>query len=151
MASMLKQSRLLMRPTMLFNSGGSVLHSVSRPYSSEAPARTEKTINTVSLLGRVGADPQLRGNNEHPVVTFSLATHTNYKYENGDWAQRTDWHRVVVFKPNLRESVMQFLKKGQRTMVQGKITYGEITDQQGNPKPSTSIIADDVIFFRENA
>ncbi|KNC27899.1 Single-stranded DNA-binding protein, mitochondrial [Lucilia cuprina] len=124
----------------------------SRLYASDAPpSRTEKTVNTVSLLGRVGADPQLRGNTAHPVVTFSLATHTNYKYENGDWAQRTDWHRVVVFKPNLRDTVMEYLKKGQRAMVQGKITYGEITDQQGNQKPSCSIIAEDVIFFRESS
>jgi len=74
---------------------------------------------------------------------------TFHRYENGDWAQRTDWHRVVVFKPNLRDTVLEYLKKGQRTMVQGKITYGEITDQQGNQKTSTSIIADDVLFFRD--
>jgi len=54
-----------------------------------------------------------------------------------------------VFKPNLRDTVLEYLKKGQRTMVQGKITYGEITDQQGNQKTSTSIIADDVLFFRD--
>lgn len=36
-------------------------------------------INTVTLLGRVGADPQKRGSEEHPVVTFSVATHNNYK------------------------------------------------------------------------
>lgn len=36
-------------------------------------------VNTVTLLGRVGADPQARGNAEHPVVTFSIATHNNYK------------------------------------------------------------------------
>lgn len=36
-------------------------------------------MNTVTLLGRVGAEPQKRGSNEHPVVTFSLATHDNYK------------------------------------------------------------------------
>lgn len=45
---------------------------------------------------------------------------------------------------------MDYLKKGQRTMVQGKLTYGEITDQAGNQKPSCSIVADDVIFFRES-
>ncbi|XP_062126602.1 LOW QUALITY PROTEIN: single-stranded DNA-binding protein, mitochondrial [Drosophila sulfurigaster albostrigata] len=117
--------------------------------STTAPAKIEKTVNNVTILGRVGADPQLRGSQEHPVVTFSVATHTNYKYENGDWAQRTDWHRVVVFKPNLRDSVLEYLKKGQRTMIQGKITYGEITDQQGNQKTSTSIIADEVVFFRD--
>ncbi|XP_075144949.1 mitochondrial single stranded DNA-binding protein [Haematobia irritans] len=149
MASLLKQTKIMLRPLLCSNRGA--LNAFSRQFANEPPARTEKTINTVTLLGRVGADPQLRGNNEHPVVTFSVATHTNYKYENGDWAQRTDWHRIVVFKPNLRESVMQYLKKGQRTMIQGKITYGEITDQQGAQRPSTSIIADDVIFFRETA
>uniref|UniRef100_A0A1A9WHP6 Single-stranded DNA-binding protein n=1 Tax=Glossina brevipalpis TaxID=37001 RepID=A0A1A9WHP6_9MUSC len=106
-------------------------------------------VNTVTLLGRVGADPQLKGSTQHPVVIFSVATHTNYKYEEGDWAQRTDWHRVVVFRPNLRELVMEYLKKGQRTMIQGKITYGEITDHEGNQKPSCSIVADDIIFFRD--
>lgn len=73
------------------------------------------------------------------------------RYENGDWAQRTDWHRIVVFRPNLRDTVMDYLRKGQRAMVQGKITYGEITDQQGNQRTSCSIIADDVIFFRESS
>lgn len=40
-------------------------------------------LNQVTLLGRVGGEPQKRGNEEHPVVTFSLATHVNYKYEGG--------------------------------------------------------------------
>uniref|UniRef100_A0A182IUX3 Single-stranded DNA-binding protein n=1 Tax=Anopheles atroparvus TaxID=41427 RepID=A0A182IUX3_ANOAO len=105
-------------------------------------------VNSVSLLGRVGADPQRRGNDEHPVVMFSLATHSNYKYDSGDWMQKTDWHRVVVFKPGLRDAVMSYLKKGQRTMVTGKITYGEITDQEGKQRATTSIIADDVIFLQ---
>ncbi|XP_005186811.1 single-stranded DNA-binding protein, mitochondrial [Musca domestica] len=148
MNSLIKQTGALMRPILISKS---LIPALNRCYSNEAPARTEKTINTITLLGRVGADPQSRGSTEHPVVTFSLATHTNYRYENGDWAQRTDWHRVVVFKPNLRETVMQYLRKGQRAMVQGKVTYGEITDQQGNQKTSTSVIADDVIFFRETA
>ncbi|XP_058465952.1 single-stranded DNA-binding protein, mitochondrial [Malaya genurostris] len=118
----------------------------SQAFCSE-PARIEKTINSVSLLGRIGADPQKRGNDAHPVVTFSLATHSNYRYESGDWMQKTDWHRVVVFKPALRDSVMSYLRKGQRAMVTGKISYGEITDQEGNQRATTSIIADEVIFF----
>ena len=119
-------------------------------------------------MGRVGVDPQKRGSEEHPVVTFSMATHSNYKYvenvllspvshssqtpksfrfESGDWQQRTDWHRIVVFKPALRDSVMQYLRKGQRTVVQGRINYGEITDKDGVQRMTTSIIADDVIFI----
>lgn len=130
-------------------------------------------MNTVTLLGRVGVEPQKRGSDEHPVVTFSMATHNNYRYahrhcpgqhvqpiclqnhcircfsyENGDWSQRTDWHRIVIFKPQLRDAVMSYLRKGQRTMVSGKITYGEITDQEGKTRLTTSIIADDVVFLQ---
>ncbi|XP_019931280.3 single-stranded DNA-binding protein, mitochondrial [Aedes albopictus] len=132
--------------TRIFN------HSIAlkRPYCSD-PGRIEKTVNSVTLLGRVGADPQKRGNDAHPVVTFSLATHSNYRYESGDWMQKTDWHRVVIFKPALRDAVMNYLRKGQRAMISGKITYGEITDQEGKQRPTTSIIADDVIFLQNQS
>ncbi|XP_059618511.1 single-stranded DNA-binding protein, mitochondrial [Phlebotomus argentipes] len=121
-----------------------------RLFSNEKQQNFEKTVNNVTLLGRVGVEPQLRGNEEHPVVTFSLATHVGYKNESGDWTQKTDWHRVVVFKPQLRESVMNYLRRGQRALVQGKINYGEITDQEGKQRISTSIIADDVIFINQS-
>lgn len=102
----------------------------------------------MQLLGRVGADPQKKGTPEHPVVVFSLATHTNYRYESGEFMQRTEWHRVVCFKPGLRETVLNFLKKGQRVHVTGRITYGEIKDENGKNKSTTAIAADDVIFFQ---
>lgn len=121
----------------------------ARQFCTKEVPRIEKTINSVNLLGRVGADPLKRGNEEHPCVTFSMATHNNYKYETGDWIQRTDWHRVVVFKPQLSESVLNYLKKGQRCMVTGKVSYGEITDSEGKTRTSTSIIADDVVFFNK--
>ena len=62
--------------------------------------------------------------------------------------QRTDWHRICVFKPNLRESVFTYLKKGQRVLVSGKITNGEFKDEVGATKSSTVVVADDVIFFQ---
>ncbi|KAG5327541.1 SSBP protein, partial [Pseudoatta argentina] len=110
-------------------------------------ANIEKCVNNVTLLGRVGADPQKRGS-EHPVVLFSLATHTNYKYESGEFMQRTDWHKICIFKPNLRESVYKYLKKGQRVMVNGRISYSEFKDAEGKNVLATSIIADDIIFFQ---
>lgn len=160
-------------------------------------------LNQVTLLGRVGADPQKRGSTDHPVVTFSLATHTNYKYESGkssvrlliqmhqnyqmrmkhgsdpnhidtlqthvpelfivrtlylqfvsftgEYMQRTDWHRVCIFKPVLRDTIYNYLKKGNRVLINGRLSYGEIKDDDGNPRPTTSIIADDVIFFQSNS
>lgn len=107
-------------------------------------------INQVTLLGRVGAEPQKKGSDDHPVVVFSLATHSNYRYETGEFMQRTEWHRVVCFKPGLRESILKYLKKGQRVHVTGKIMYGEVKGEDGILKNTTSIAADDVIFFRKS-
>ncbi|RZF32844.1 hypothetical protein LSTR_LSTR009395 [Laodelphax striatellus] len=117
---------------------------------SDYTPRVEKSINHVTLLGRVGADPQKRGSDQHPVVVFSLATNTNYKYDSGDFSQKTDWHRICVFRPGLRDSVYSYLKKGQRVHVTGRLSYGEIKDEQGTARSTTSIIAEDVIFFQSN-
>jgi len=65
----------------------------------------------------------------------------------GDLLQKTDWHRICVFKPYLRESVYRYMNKGQRVLVQGRITYGEVKDEQGQAHVTTSVIADDVTFF----
>lgn len=132
----------------------SVQHSVNgvRSYVIAAqqmePARMEKTINTVQLLGRVGADPQRKGSDDHPVAIFSLATHSNYRYESGEFLQRTEWHRVVCFKPGLRETILSYMKKGSRVHVTGRITYGEMKDEQGRVRSTTAIAAEDVIFFQ---
>ena len=104
-------------------------------------------INSVQLLGRVGADPQKKGTEEHPIAVFSMATHTNYRYESGQFLQRTEWHRIVCFKPGLRETILNFLKKGQRVHVTGRITYGEVKGDDGTARSTTAIAADDVIFF----
>ncbi|XP_039294682.1 single-stranded DNA-binding protein, mitochondrial [Nilaparvata lugens] len=128
-----------------------VIQSRSLADDSDYAPRVEKSINHVTLLGRVGADPQKRGTEQHPVVVFSLATNTNYKYDSGDFGQKTDWHRICVFKPSLRDTIYSYLKKGQRVHVTGRLSYGEIRDEQGTARTATSIIADDVIFFQTNS
>lgn len=110
--------------------------------------KNEKTINQVTLLGRVGADPQKRGTEEHPVINFPLATHFSYKYESGDILQRTDWHRISIFKPGLRDTVYKYLKKGQRVYVTGKISYGEVKLDDGQVRSASTVIADDIIFLQ---
>lgn len=62
--------------------------------------------------------------------------------------QRTDWHRIVVFRPSLRDYVLNYLTKGQRTLVNGRISYSDVTDADGKSRVSTSIIADDVILLQ---
>ena len=112
---------------------------------------TEKSINRVTLLGRVGIDPQLRGTESHPVVAFSLATNIQYRPGGVDSSnslvKKTEWHNITVFRPHLRDSVHNYVTKGSRVMVQGRIMYGTIEDKQGNLRSTTSIVADDVIRF----
>lgn len=62
--------------------------------------------------------------------------------------QRTDWHKISVFKPHLRDSAYKYLKKGQRALINGRISYNEFKDADGNVSSITSIIADDIIFFQ---
>ena len=65
--------------------------------------------------------------------------------------QKVDWHRICVFKPYLRDTVYRYLTKGQRVLVQGKISYGEVKDDSGNSQTVTSIVADDVLFLQKPA
>ncbi|XP_078041543.1 mitochondrial single stranded DNA-binding protein isoform X4 [Augochlora pura] len=90
--------------------------------------KLEKTINQITLLGRIGGDPQRKG----------------------DFVQKTDWHKVCVFKPLLRETVMNYMKRGQRVLVMGKISYTEYKDSEGQTKNGTAVLADDVVFFQKS-
>lgn len=99
---------------------------------------TERSLNRVTLIGRVGADAQLKGTVDHPVVIFNVATSSN---------QKTDWHRISVFKPGLRTLAENYVRSGNRIFVEGNLSYGHIIDAQGNSVPMTSIIADDIIFL----
>jgi len=72
----------------------------------------EKCINQVTLLGRIGQDPQIRGSQSKPVTTFNLATNTSWRTEESpEWQSKTEWHRVAVFKPSLQDAVYNFLTK----------------------------------------
>lgn len=99
---------------------------------------TERSLNRVTLIGRAGADAVLKGTLEHPVVIFNVATTS---------AQKTEWHRISVFKPGLRTLAESYVKSGSRLLVEGKLSYGHIIDTQGHAVPTTSIIAEDIIFL----
>lgn len=108
----------------------------------------EKTINSVTLLGRLGSAPQKRGTDAHPVVVLSLATHVNMTSSQGEVTQKTEWHRICVFKPHLRETAYNYAAKGNRVLVQGRLLYGEVTDSTGTTQNTVSVVADDIIYFK---
>ncbi|XP_073917869.1 single-stranded DNA-binding protein, mitochondrial isoform X3 [Castor canadensis] len=89
---------------------------------------------------------QVEGKN--PVTIFSLATNEMWRsgdsevYQMGDVSQKTTWHRISVFRPGLRDVAYQYVKKGSRIYVEGKVDYGEYMDKNNVRRQATTIIAD---------
>ncbi|MGE5479482.1 MAG: single-stranded DNA-binding protein [Chloroflexota bacterium] len=80
-----------------------------------------KSLNRAQLIGNLGRDPELRSTpNGVPVCTISVATTDSYKDKSGAWQESTDWHTVVLWE-KLAEIANQYLKKGSKVFIEGKI------------------------------
>lgn len=106
----------------------------------------DRGVNQVTLIGRLGHKPEMRGTEENPVTILSLATSFNLKTPAGNYVQKTDWHRISIFRPVLRDYVVNTMDKGDRLYIGGRISYGQyVPPGQTEPIKVTSIIADEVI------
>ena len=101
------------------------------------------TLNKVILIGRLGADPEIKQMiNGKSVARLSLATNQNWKDKNtGEKKEKTEWHRIVVFNEGLINVVQQYLKKGAQIYVEGQLSTRKWKDEQsGQDKYSTEIV-----------
>ena len=101
------------------------------------------SLNKVLLIGRLGADPEIKQMvNGKSVARLSLATSQSWKDKNsGEKKEKTEWHRIVVFNEGLVNVVQQYLKKGAQIYVEGQITTRKWKDEQsGQDKYSTEVI-----------
>ena len=105
-------------------------------------------VNKVTLLGRLGQDPVLRGTERTPVVTFSIATNESWKSKenDGEYQIRTEWHNIAVFSEPLQNIVMDRVKRGMRVQIDGRIRYSEY-EKEGVLIRGVSIVAQDLITF----
>jgi single-strand DNA-binding protein len=81
-------------------------------------------LNSVTIIGFVGADPeqrQARNNNGSKFTVLSVATQRSWKNTDDEWASKTEWHRVCVFRPRLSEYVATSIKKGAHVLVEGSL------------------------------
>ncbi|NJB87054.1 single-strand DNA-binding protein [Lewinella marina] len=102
-------------------------------------------INRVTLVGRLGADPEIRTLSSGAMVAkFSMATSESYKDRSGEWQEETQWHDVVVWR-NLAERAQQYLTKGSLVYLDGKLTHRKWQDKEGNPRKTTEVVG---AFFR---
>ena len=99
-------------------------------------------INKAVIVGRLGADPEVRqASNGNTVVNLSVATNESWKHrETGEAQQRTEWHRIVIFG-KLADIASQYLKKGSQAYFEGRIQTSKWQDKGGNDRYTTEIVA----------
>ncbi len=105
-----------------------------------------RSINNVMLMGNLTRDPELRQTpNGKSVTNFSLALNSAYKDASGEWQEVTDFIDIVCWGP-LAERVSQYMSKGRRCFVQGKL-QSRNWEQDGQKRTKVEVLANDVTFL----
>lgn len=107
-----------------------------------------RSVNKVILVGNVGQDPEVKYTASGiPVAKLSLATNERFKGSNDQWQDRTEWHSVVAWQ-RLAEIVGEYVRKGSKLYVEGKLQTSTWEDKQnGGKKYRTDIVARDIVLL----
>lgn len=102
-------------------------------------------INKVILVGNLGRDPEVRYSAQgNAIANLNIATSESWKDKNtGETVEKTEWHRVVMFR-RLAEIAGEFLKKGSKVYIEGKLQTRKWQDQQGSDRYTTEIVANEM-------
>jgi len=97
-------------------------------------------VNKVILIGNLGADPEIRFTQSGvAVATLSVATSERWKGQDGQVQEQTEWHRVILWR-RLAEIARDYLQKGSRVYIEGRLQTRKWQDQNGNDRWTTEII-----------
>jgi single-strand DNA-binding protein len=97
------------------------------------------TLNKVILIGNLGADPEVRNFEYSKIVRFPIATSESYTNREGQRVEQTEWHNIVVSKKGLADICEQYLRKGMKVYIEGKIRTRSWQDSSGQTKYMTEI------------
>jgi len=104
-------------------------------------------VNTATLIGHLGADPELRATSTgQAVADMRMATSRKWKDKEGNLQQDTVWHRVVVWD-KMATNCHRYLHKGSQVYVDGRIQNRKWVDKEGHDRTTSEIIARNVIFL----
>jgi single-strand DNA-binding protein len=93
-----------------------------------------KSVNKVILLGNIGKDPEIKVlPSGQPVANFSIATSDRYKDQQGNFQDRTEWHNITAYG-KLAEIVRDYVKKGSKLYVEGRLTTRSWDDKDSGKK-----------------
>lgn len=106
-----------------------------------------KDLNKVQFTGRLGADPEMRNTPQgHAVTTFRVASNRSWRSADGEAHEDTEWFRVVAWN-KLAEICHQWLIKGSRVYIEGRMQTRQWQDQEGQSRSLTEIITNDIIIL----
>ena len=107
-----------------------------------------KSLNKVMLIGNLGKDPEVKYTpSGTPVAKLTLATNERYKDKDGQWQDRTEWHNIVLWQ-RLAEIAGEYLKKGSKVYIEGKLQTRSWEDKQTNQKRyMTEVVASDLVLL----
>jgi single-strand DNA-binding protein len=98
-------------------------------------------INKAIIVGNLGADPEIRYTQSgSPVASFNVATTERWRDQEGNQQESTEWHKIVAWR-KLAEICGEYLHKGSRVYIEGKIQTRKWQDQSGNDRYTTEIVA----------
>ncbi len=101
--------------------------------------------NKVTLIGRTGKDVETIELENGLIAKVSLATSDFYKNSKGEKIEETQWHNLVAFGKTA-EIMSKFVEKGNEIVVEGKITYRNYDDKEGNKRTITEIRVDEIVL-----
>jgi single-strand DNA-binding protein len=107
-----------------------------------------KSLNRVQLIGNLGKDPEVKYTPKGtPVAKLTIATNERFKDKAGEWQDRAEWHNVVLWQ-RLAEIAGEYLKKGGKVYIEGRLETRSWDDKQtGQKKYMTEVIATDLILL----
>ena len=106
-----------------------------------------RSLNKITLIGNVGKDPELRYTSSGVAVSnFSLATNEQWKDPDGNTQERTEWHNIVAWR-KLAEICGEWLKKGKKVYIEGRLQYRSYDDKNGIKRYVTEVVAQDMIML----
>jgi len=93
-------------------------------------------LNSVTIVGFVGADPEQRQsrNNGSKFTVLSVATQRCWKNAEDEWVSKVEWHRVAIFRPRLAEAILNNIKKGAHVLVEGSLVSSTYEQPNGKGK-----------------
>lgn len=105
------------------------------------------SLNKVMVIGNLGADPEMRYTpNGNPVTSFSIAANRAYTAQDGERREETEWFNVVAWN-QLAETCSQYLTKGRRVYVEGRLKSRKWENNEGQSRFRVEVIAGTVLFL----